>query len=139
MTTDCHLSVQQSRQKCCTQTITIPDEALGKHCQKHTWGTPAWFDAYARRTTVERSFGGLKRDDVGMLQSGWTRQVGLVKLTFLSAMTVMAYNLKTLLRWAKAHSANVSFITSIPIKTVEATDPDPGIDPSTIPEHLLPA
>lgn len=80
MTTDCHLSVQQSRQKCCTQTITIPDEALGKHRQKHTWGTPAWFDAYARRTTVERSFGGLKRDDVGMLQSGWTRQVGLVKL-----------------------------------------------------------
>lgn len=126
------------REKCCTTRITIPNDVLGKHRQKHIWGTRAWFDSYARRTTVERSFGNLKGDE-GMLRKGWTRQVGLVKLSFAAAMTIMAHNLETLLRWAKLHSPHASFITSIQINTVEVHDPDPGVDPTTIPEYLRPA
>ncbi|WP_338538090.1 hypothetical protein N5P18_14770 [Janibacter terrae] len=129
------------RAKCCKQQkISIPDSVLGKHHQKHVWGTRAWFKSFARRTTVERCYADMKKDTTGILSIGWTHQVGLVKLTFLVAISVMAYNLKTLLRHASTYGCpETSYIASIHIIDIDMDDPDPGIDLSTIPEHLQPA
>lgn len=40
------------RKTCCTRSLTIPDSMLGKHRQKHIWGTRKWFESFARRTAV---------------------------------------------------------------------------------------
>lgn len=126
------------RKKCCTQSLTIPFWVHGKLRQKHVWGTREWFKSYARRTAVERFFGNIK-GRTGIMRDGWTLQVGLVKLQLMTAITVMAHNLKTLLNWTKKHGAKGSFIASIAIPEVELRDPDPGIDPEDLPEHLQPA
>nr|WP_246297778.1 transposase [Janibacter cremeus] len=126
------------RKECCRKSITIPFSVHGKLRQKHVWGTREWFRSYARRTAVERFFGNIK-GLTGIMRAGWTLQVGLVKLQLMTAITVMAHNLKTLLRWTKAHGANGSFIAAIEVAEVEIIDPSPGIDPASLPEHLQPA
>lgn len=111
---------------------------MGKHHQKHVWGTRDWFRSYARRGAVERTFSNLKATK-GKLRSGWTLQVGLVKLSLLTAITFMAHNLETLLRWTKLHGAGDSYIASLTVRNHLEHDPDPGIDLESLPEHLQPA
>lgn len=125
------------RKGCCAQAITIPHKALGKHRQKHIWGTRAWKRSYGRRPDIERHFGRLKSTD-GFFCTGWTLQVGLVKTAFAAAMTTMAYNLHVLTKWAKKHPTPESAIASIIVQDTIAEDPDPGIDMSKLPEAYRP-
>ena len=92
----------------CTQkTITIAEAADRKLRQDNYWGSPAWIRSYNRRSAVEATFGILKSvDDGGGVKRGWTRQVGLVKTSFLLAIYVAAQNLKMLLKWAARNGDN---------------------------------
>ncbi len=88
--------------KACAQaTITVSDSVDRKLRQEDYWGSPTWVRSYNRRSAVEATFGILKSvDDGGGVKRGWTRQVGLVKTSFLLAVYVAAQNLTMLLKWA---------------------------------------
>lgn len=136
MTHDGHPPVHQ-RETCCKQSITIPHEVLGKHRQKHIWGTPQWRRSYNRRPDIERKFGRLKSTD-GFICPGWTLQVGHVKLSLAVAITIMAYNQHVLTQWAKTRTIPDSVIANMSVWDTLAHDPDPGIDMSTLPEAYRP-
>jgi len=86
-----------TKPKCCSQrTVTIPAEALAKTRQQHYWGSPAWIASYARRTHVEGYFGNLKNRDSGNVRRGWTRVVGLVKTSIMTACAIAATNIRLL-------------------------------------------
>lgn len=90
-----------TKPKCCSQrTVTIPAEALAKTRQKHYWGSPDWITSYARRTHVEGYFGNLKNADTGNVRRGWTRVVGLVKTSLLTACAIAATNMRLLRAWS---------------------------------------
>lgn len=90
-----------TKPKCCSQrTVTIPAEALAKTRQKHYWGSPEWITSYARRTHVEGYFGNLKNPDTGNVRRGWTRVVGLVKTSLLTACAIAATNMRLLRAWS---------------------------------------
>ena len=91
-----------TKPKCCSQrTVTIPAEALAKTRQKHYWGSPDWIASYARRTHVEGFFGNLKNPDTGNVRRGWTRVVGLVKTSLLTACAIAATNMRLLRAWSR--------------------------------------
>lgn len=102
---DCVHPDGQIPSSCSQNTITVGDAVDRKLRQADYWGSPTWIRSYNRRTAVEGSFGILKSvDDGGGLKRGWTRQVGLVKTSFLLAIYVAAQNLKMLLLWAARNS-----------------------------------
>lgn len=90
-----------TKPKCCSQrTVTIPAEALAKTRQQHYWGSPDWIASYARRTHVEGFFGNLKNRDSGNIRRGWTRVVGLVKTSIMTACAIAAINIRLLRTWS---------------------------------------
>jgi len=86
---------------CRQETLTLDPEASLKLRQEHVWGSPEWQTSYARRSRIEGLFGLLKAMGTGNIKRGWTRQVGLVKTSFLLAIAAMSVNLTQLLLWAK--------------------------------------
>ena len=90
-----------TKPKCCSQrTVTVPAEALAKTRQKHYWGSPDWIASYSRRTHVEGYFGNLKNADTGIAGRGWTRVVGLVKTSIMTACALAATNIRLLRTWS---------------------------------------
>lgn len=85
---------------CKQQTIQIPLSVTEKLRQHYYWGSPEWQKAYARRNTVERTFGQLKGSTIHPLERGWTRLMGRCKTYLLVGISVAVHNLKQLLRWA---------------------------------------
>ncbi|WP_311210062.1 MULTISPECIES: transposase [unclassified Aeromicrobium] len=101
---------------CAQETITIDPSAAPKLNQKHYWGSKAWQADYGRRSRAEGTFGFIKTEQ-NVSTRGWTRQVGLVKTAFNGILVVAAYNLTTLLRWAK-----VCGDTRDPLTLIDLTD-----------------
>lgn len=116
--------------KVCNSSVTIPYAVLGKFSQKHTFGTDQWRRSYARRTLVEQTFGHLKGNK-GMLKRGWTLQMGEATISLLLGIVFAAYNLATLLRWAKDNSWTADPLTRIVVPVGGIFDPDPGTGAST--------
>lgn len=126
--------------KACQQgTISIPWTVQEKLRQEHPWGTPAWEKSFGRRTRVEGAFGGLKPFSGSNIQRGWTRQVGRVKTGMLLAIATAAYNLRTLIRWAKRTGNTADPLTQmddrvgrfveLPLPDLDGPDAPPGTDP----------
>lgn len=98
---DCVHAGGEVPKACAQATITVSDNVDRKLRQDDYWGSPTWVRSYNRRSAVEATFGILKSvDDGGGVKRGWTRQVGLVKTSFLLAVYVAAQNLTMLLKWA---------------------------------------
>jgi hypothetical protein len=112
--------------KVCNSSVTVPHEVLGKHHQKHRWGSKEWRRSYNRRGAVERSFAEMKGAN-GVIGPGWTLQVGHVKTSLLLGVVLAAHNLTTLLRWARANNWTGDPLTAIVIPdSGDLFDPDPG-------------
>lgn len=54
--------------KVCDSSVTVPHEVLGKHHQKHRWGSKEWRRSYNRRIRVEQSFGHIKGHANGIIR-----------------------------------------------------------------------
>ncbi len=88
--------------KACRQkTVTIPGWVTSKLRQRHTWGSDAWIESYARRTHIEGFFGNLRDPSNQNISRGFCRVVGLVKTSLMVTFEVMAANLRILRQWAK--------------------------------------
>jgi len=86
---------------CKQATISVPMTVSPKLRQRERWRTPAWVISFNRRSRVEASFGLLKNDTTGNVKRDWTRQVGIIKTTFLLAVAVTSSNLRQLLTWSR--------------------------------------
>lgn len=118
--------------KVCNSSVTVPLAVLGKHHQKHRWGSREWRRSYDRRIRVEQSFGSLKGHTNGIIRPGWTLQVGTVKTSLLLGVAVAAHNLTTLLNWARKTRWTLDPLTLIVIPTSDDIhDPDPGTGASS--------
>lgn len=107
--------------------MTVPHEVLGKHHQKHRWGSKEWRRSYNLRIRVEQSFGLIKGHADGIIRPGWTLQVGHVKTSLLLGIVLAAHNLSTLLRWARSTGWTHDPLTRIVIpERGDIFDPDPG-------------
>ena len=79
--------------KVCNSSVTVPLDVLGKHHQKHRWGSKEWRRSYNRRIRVEQSFGLIKGHSDGIIRPGWTLQVGHAKTSLLLGIVLAAHNL----------------------------------------------
>lgn len=120
----------QTTPKVCNSSVTVPLAVLGKHHQKHRWGSKEWRRSYDRRIRLEQSFGSLKGHTNGIIRPGWTLQVGTVKTSLLLGVAVAAHNLTTLLNWARRTRWTLDPLTLISIPSSDDL-PDPGTGASS--------
>ena len=113
--------------------MTVPHEVLGKHHQKHRWGSKEWRRSYNRRIRVEQSFGLIKGHADGIIRPGWTLQVGHVKTSLLLGIVLAAHNLSTLLRWARSTGWTHDPLTRIVIPDNDIFIPTPAPVPAPPP------
>lgn len=88
---------------CVQQSIAVPAEVDGKNRQRHPYLSQRWFNAYRKRSTVERGFASVKHpanEDVGR---GWVELFGLTKVTLMFAIGAMSQNLRLAVRYIKEH------------------------------------
>jgi hypothetical protein len=87
-------------QPCCTQqTITIPPDVLAKTAQKHDYPSAAHRQSYARRTSAERGFSGIKDTAATDIGRGWCRLMGLTPLTLFSITALTVRNQRVITAW----------------------------------------
>lgn len=91
---------------CCTNSggvVAVRSERLTKLYQPHTWGTPAWFEAFDKRTYVEGGFGIAKDPDHENLGRNYTKFTGLLRATLGTAMVFASVNMRTQTKFYAEH------------------------------------
>ncbi len=89
---------------CNQKTTTITAVARGKVLQKERYGSSAWIDSYARRSSVERKNGFLKDPADGLITRGKWHVHGLVKNALMVALAVIAHNIHSARVWASEYN-----------------------------------
>jgi hypothetical protein len=85
---------------CCTQqSITIPPDVLAKTAQKHDYPSAAHRTSYARRTSAERSFAGIKDTAGNNIARGWCRLTGLTPLMLATTILLAVRNQRAITTW----------------------------------------
>jgi len=87
------LTPPEHPQACCTQqTLTVPPGTLAKTAQKHDYPSAAHRRSYARRTSAERGFSGIKDNAGTDIGRGWCRLMGLSPLTLFTTAALIVRN-----------------------------------------------
>jgi hypothetical protein len=80
---------------CCTQqTITVPPTINAKTAQKHDYPSPQHRASYQRRTAAERTFATITDPATNTIARGWCRLTGLTPNALLTAIVLIARNLR---------------------------------------------
>jgi len=86
---------------CFQETVTFPPSVAAKTRQRFQWLCRPWRRMYAPRTTVERSFAGMKGSATERVERGWIHLHGRVKTSFMLAVAVMSQNLRLSIKYLK--------------------------------------
>jgi hypothetical protein len=101
---------------CGVNTMTIESSIAERTYQYPIWGTRPWIEMYAMRSAVERFFGHLQSAAIAGFDQGRFCVRGLAKVLIVTAVFVIATNLRLL------HSANQKTKAAKSIKTSRSSD-----------------
>jgi len=76
------------------RTTCFPADAAPRTYQWPAWGTKDWKRTYDKRSAVERFFGHLQSDACAGFRKGRFQVRGLTKVAYVTALAVVATNLK---------------------------------------------